>query len=125
MGAKNFTEKKKMFCDTYLANGYNVLQAYIEVYGPISNPHPSYPYRLIKEPEVQEYIQQKRQEIYDSLAIDAQRVMTEIADIAFQQKDDKNQSIKLKALELLSKNLNLQSQKVETKDTIEISFVED
>jgi hypothetical protein len=32
---------------------------------------------------------------------------------------------KLKALELLSKNLSLQTQKVESKDIIEVSLVED
>ena len=64
-------------------------------------------------------------EIYDSLNIDAIRVMQEIAEIAFAQADDKTLNAKLKALELLSKNLSLQTQKTENKDIIEVQLMED
>jgi hypothetical protein len=53
------------------------------------------------------------------------RVMTEIANLAFEEKDTNNVSAKLRALELLSKNLGLQTQKLETKEVIEVSLVED
>ena len=48
-----------------------------------------------------------------------------IADIAFEFKNDKNVASKLKALELLSKNLALQTVKNENKDVIEVKLVED
>jgi hypothetical protein len=51
--------------------------------------------------------------------------MTEIANLAFEEKDINNVSSKLRALELLSKNLGLQTQKLETKEVIEVSLVED
>jgi hypothetical protein len=51
--------------------------------------------------------------------------MQEIADIAFEPRNEKNISAKLKALELLSKNLSLQTAKVESKDVIEVLLVED
>jgi len=39
--------------------------------------------------------------------------------------DEKNVNAKLKALELLSKNLSLQTQKTENKDIIEVQLLED
>ena len=51
--------------------------------------------------------------------------MSEIADIAFEPRNEKNVAAKLKALELLSKNLSLQTVKTESKDVIEVTLVED
>lgn len=119
------TEKQKLFAETYLSNGFNAKDAYAVAFGAVNNKKPSYPYRLLKHPEIVEYIETRRNEIYNSLNIDAIRVMSEIADIAFEEKDGYNTSTKIKALELLSKNLGLQVQKVEAKDVIEVSLVED
>lgn len=120
------TEKQKLFCENYISNGFNVLKAYEDAYG-AKKGKPSYPYTLLKEPHIQEYIKARREEIYESLNIDAIRIIQELADMAFASKEDAIYvpSIKLKALEQLSKNLGLQTQKVETKDTIEVSLVED
>ena len=121
------TEKQKLFAETYLANGYNALNAYYEAFPEKvkKNKKPSYPYTLLKEPEIANYIKTRREEIYESLNIDATRVMSEIADIAFEPLNEKNVNSKLKALELLSKNLSLQTVKTESKDVIEVSLVED
>lgn len=119
------TEKQKLFAENYLANGFNAREAYYSAFGENGNKQPSYPYTLLKNKEISEYIQKRRDEIYDSLNIDATRVMQEIADIAFEFRNDKNVASKLKALELLSKNLSLQTQKTENKDIIEVSLVED
>ena len=119
------TEKQKLFAEHYLANGFNAREAYYSAFGDNTNKQPSYPYTLLKNEEVATYIQQRREEIYESLNIDATRVMQEIADIAFEPKSEKNMASKLKALELLSKNLSLQTQKIENKDIIEVSLVED
>jgi hypothetical protein len=68
----------------------------------------------------------RKKEIYDSLGIDAMRVNGEIATIAFASVDEKNTTAnKLKALELLSKNLSLQTQKVESKEVVEVCLIED
>lgn len=117
--------KQKLFAETYLANGFNAVQAYNTVFGGGQKNKPSYPYTLLKKPEIAEYLEQRRKEIYDSLNIDAMRVMQEIADIAFAPTDEKTLSAKLKALELLSKNLSLQTQKTENKDIIEVQLMED
>lgn len=117
------TDRQKLFAERYLANGFNAKEAYEVAFGAVNNKQPSYPYRLLKKPEIKEYIQSRREEIYDSLNIDAIKVMTEIAGIAFEDTD--NLQVKLRALELLSKNLGLQTQKLETKEVIEVSLVED
>lgn len=119
------TEKQKLFAESYLANGFNARDAYYSAFGDNGNKQPSYPYTLLKNKEISAYIKKRREEIYESLNIDATRVMQEIADIAFEPRNDKNVASKLKALELLSKNLSLQTQKVESKDIIEVSLVED
>lgn len=119
------TEKQKLFAEHYLANGFNARDAYYSAFGENGNKQPSYPYTLLKNKEISGYIQKRREEIYDSLNIDATRVMQEIADIAFEPRNEKNVASKLKALELLSKNLSLQTQKIESKDIIEVSLVED
>lgn len=119
------TEKQKLFAENYLANGFNAREAYYSAFGENGNKQPSYPYTLLKNKDIQAYIKKRREEIYDSLNIDATRVMQEIADIAFEPRNEKNVAAKLKALELLSKNLSLQTQKIESKDVIEVSLVED
>lgn len=119
------TQKQKLFAEHYLANGFNARDAYYSAFGENGNKQPSYPYTLLKNKEISDYIQKRREEIYESLNIDATRVMQEIADIAFEPRNEKNVASKLKALELLSKNLSLQTQKIESKDIIEVSLVED
>lgn len=121
------TEKQKLFAETYLANGYNALNAYYQAFPEKTekiNKKPSYPYTLLKEPEIAEYIKIRREEIYNSLNVDAIRVAQELAEIAFSPKDDENYGVnaKLKALELLSKNLGLQIQKTESKEVIEVTL---
>ncbi len=122
------TAKQKLFDETYISTGFKALDAYYTVFGKVDNKKPSYPYILLKKPEIQEYIENRRQEVYDSLRIDAIRVMGEIAEIAFKKVDDDDKALlasKLKALELLSKNLSLQTQKTENKDVIEVQLMED
>lgn len=119
------TTKQKVFAETYISNGFNALNAYNIAFGGGQKNKPSYPYTLLKKPEIQEYIEQRRQEMYESLNIDSMRVMTEIAKIAFQEENSNTVYAKLKALELLSKNLSLQTQKTENKDVIEVQLMED
>ena len=41
------TEKQKLFAETYLANGFNAMDAYRSVFGG-EGKTPSYPYKLLK-----------------------------------------------------------------------------
>ena len=68
------TEKQKLFAETYLANGFNALDAYYEVFGKEETKNkPSYPYKLLKNKDIAEYLEKRRNEIYESLNIDAIR----------------------------------------------------
>jgi len=121
------TSQQKQFCENYLANGYNAVQAYFDAFPDAdkNNPKPSYPYVLMKKPEIKTYIDGRRKEIYESLNIDAERIAQELADMAFAAKGDEkySASVKLKALELLQKQFGLQNQKFETKqEIIEVSL---
>lgn len=121
------TSQQKQFCENYLANGYNAVQAYFDAFPDAdkNNPKPSYPYVLMKKPEIKTYIDNRRKEIYESLNIDAERIAQELADMAFAAKGDEkySASVKLKALELLQKQFGLQNQKFETKqEIIEVSL---
>lgn len=121
------TRKQQMFCEEYLSNGYNALQAYYKAFGKSPGTYkPSYPYALLKNPEIKAYIQQRRDERFESLNIDAQRVMTELADIAFAEKGDEiyTTQYKLKGLEQLAKIMGLQITKIETTDVIDVQLVD-
>lgn len=117
--------RQKEFVEIYLSNGFKAKEAYIQAYSKAPGTDFSYAWELLHKPEIEEYINERRQQYYDSLCIDANRVMTEIADIAFEPKTNDNKKVKLQALDLLSKNLNLQTVKTENKDTIEVVLVED
>lgn len=120
------TPARKLFCEEYLRNGYKALPAYEKAFptkdGKPRKSKPSYPYTLLKEQEIQDYINQRRNEIFDSLQIDQQRVIQEVAEIAFAVKGDPDYPVgpKIKALELLSKLLGIQVQKTESENIIEI-----
>lgn len=123
------TDWQRDFCEKYISNGYNARKAYFDSFpnADKTNKQPSYPYTLLKHPEIKEYIAKRKKEIYDSLNIDAERIAQEIADIAFASKGDEvyNVTAKLKALELLQKQFGLQNQKIETKqEIIEVSLEE-
>lgn len=118
--------KQKLFCEEYLSNGMNATQAYLKIYKKEANT--GYAGQLLKKPEIKEYIEARRKEMFEAYNIDYMRVMEEIAHIAFGDVDSEDKisyTSKLKALELLSKNLNLQTVKTENKDVIEVQLVED
>lgn len=117
--------KRQQFADLYLANGFNAREAYWEVYGHRDKKYPSAAYDILHADEVQAYVKARRKELYDSLNIDAMRVMAEIAELAFEPTDKDNKTSKLKALELLSKNLSLQTVKTENKDVIEVQLIQE
>lgn len=100
------------FCEEYLANGYNAKAAYKAIY---KTKEARYAYVLLKRPEVKEYIDTRIKELYEEKQVRAETIATELAYVAFTK--DLNESItcanKLKALELLQKQLGLQTQKME------------
>lgn len=126
------TDKHREFCWEYVSNGYNAIQAY-------RASHPDATsiggikcgaYRYMKDPEVKEYIKELLTELYEQKMISADTIATELAEVAFQRREtlglDYNEGTKLKALELLQKQLGLQTtnQRLEAK-VEQVMFVED
>ena len=109
---KKLSARQLFFIEEYLANGYNVADAYRKAYNVERANNAGKTFNL---PAVQEEIARRLKEKHETLNITADRVMEELATIAFAAKGDKdyNANAKLKALDLLQKQLGLQTQKIQ------------
>lgn len=106
------TKKQRLFCEEYIKD-YNAKAAYGRVYGNNSgNIH-----RLFKSPEVVEYIKELQTELTKQAVITGNKVLITLDKMAndplVANKD------RLKALDLIQKQLGLQKQVVQN-DTISI-----
>lgn len=128
---KKFAELREKFCLEYVSNGYNAKKAYYDVYhteNPISLD--SGVNKMMRKPEVKARIDELIKEKYATLHINGERVAEKLAEIAFAEKDDEiyGTNAKLKALDMLQKQLGLQKQQikqeVDNKMTIEVSIDE-
>ena len=109
--------KQEEFCSEYCANGYKIGEAYKTVYGTEGKSNASV---IFHKPEVQEKIAEIRRQKLIELQIDADRVTEKLAEIAFSCKGDEyyKSADQLKALDILSKTLGMQKQKIESKQEI-------
>lgn len=109
------TKKEKMFCEEYVANGGNASQAYYAVYDTTKENARKLYCKVMKKPEVKEYIKALQKAEFEAACINAERVGLKLAEIAFAAKGDEYYpaTAQLKALDLLQKQLGLQTQKVE------------
>lgn len=114
------TPKQEEFCYKYIANNYNAAAAYREVFECAKNTAYTGSANLLKQSEIKAKVAEIRKAKLDELQIDADRVTEKLAEIAFSKRGDEyyNSTAQLKALELLSKTLGMQVQKVETKAEI-------
>lgn len=115
MATPVLNDKSRAFCQEYVANNYNAVKAYMVAY-PTSTEvsSKSNANRLLRRPEIKEYIKEIQKERFEALNISADRIACELAGMAFSEFDDNNTATsKLKALDLLQKQLGLQNQKVE------------
>lgn len=115
MAKGKLTDKERAFIDTYLTNGFRKSEAYMSVWNCAFSTARTQAYITFKRPEVQEYLEKRKEEIYHNVAVDAEMVMSKLAEIAFSEKEDTTYTTKdkLKALDLLQKQLGLQKQKLE------------
>ena len=122
---KGLTAKEKAFCEEYVANGCNASRAYFKAYdcASIENARKEY-CKVLKRERVREYIQKLQSDAYAAAFINAERVALKLAEIAFADKGDEDYgaSAQLKALDLLQKQLGLQTQKVEADISTEINI---
>lgn len=109
------TLKEKAFCEEYVVNGYNAIQAYLKAYECSPETANATACRVVRRPHVQEYIQALQKEQFKAACITAERVGIKLAEIAFAAKGDEeyNATAQLKALDLLQKQLGLQKSKQE------------
>lgn len=79
---------------------------------------------VLKRPRVKEYIADLQKDGFERLCINAERIAAELAEIAFADKQDDTYTVnfKLKAIELLQKQLGLQATKVDTNITTPVTI---
>lgn len=112
---QGLSAKEKRFCEEYIRNGYNATKAYLLAYDCEYSTANSQGYKLLRKPEIKQYIEEVQKIAFDEACISAERIALKLAEIAFADKGDKdyNASAQLKALDLIQKQLGLQTQKVE------------
>lgn len=118
------TRKERNFCEEYVRNGGNASRAYFYAYDTtIENARKIY-CKVMKKPEVKEYISQLQKAEFEAACINAERIGLKLAEIAFADKDDEyyKPQQQIKALDLLQKQLGLQTQKVEADLHTEINI---
>ena len=116
------TDKQRLFCEEYVANGYKQAEAYKVAYPEVKDTTAaSNAYKLMKKDEIKQYVKEIQKERFEALNITAERIACELSKMAFAEYDENNSATsKLKALDLLSKQLGIQQQKVkaEVENTI-------
>lgn len=116
MSRQALNSQSKAFCEEYVANGYKAVEAYMIAY-PNSSRESAYrsSSKVLLKPEIKQYIKDIQRERFEALNISAERIAEKLAEIAFADKKDTDYTAtsQLKALDLLQKQLGLQSQKME------------
>ena len=113
---RNLNEKQRKFCELYVSNGYKQGEAYLEAYDLTDmDSARAGACRILKNQKIREYITQLQKEAFEAQCINAERVATKLAEIAFADKSDQYYTApnQLKALDLLQKQLGLQNSKIE------------
>lgn len=121
------TAKQKLFCENYVSNGYKLVKAYMDAFGCTYEAANANQWKIMKLDAVKDYIKQLQHERFEALGINADKIAAELNRIAFQDKDATN-SDKMKALDLLQKQMGLQTQKVEANvktTVIEVNLEDD
>ena len=105
--------KMKKFCEEY-ARTYNATQSYLTAY-----PNAGYDtakatgWQLLRDQRVKNYLTQLEKEAFEANRINYERIANELAEMAFNKETAEN--IRLRAMDLLQKQLGLQTQKVDAK----------
>lgn len=107
------TKKQELFCLAYIQNNYNATRAYKQVYDCADSTAEANSGKLMRNPEIRAKINEITKQIYDDQMISSERVATELAGLAFSKDGQVSEAGKLKALDLLQKQLGLQSQKLD------------
>lgn len=114
------TDIQRAYCWEFVANGYNANAAYMTTHPDcVKGSARNGSYTYMKKPEVKALIAELIKDIFEEKMINADTIATELAIVAYQRREtlglDYSEGTKLKALELLQKQLGLQTQKIEAK----------
>jgi phage terminase small subunit len=94
--------KHKAFCDEYLANGMNALQAYKSVYKVADKVAGASGVRLLDNVNVKEYLQIEGQKTAEKLQITKEELLRDLQDIKNRNKGVRDQTA-MKAIEIINK----------------------
>ena len=113
------TFKQKLFCEEYVAAGYkDQIKCYMRAF-PDASPETANAesWKLLKREPIRAYIREIQKERFDALNVSAERIALKLTQMAFADKDDEvyTPAVQQKALELLQKQLGLQTQRVDAK----------
>lgn len=110
--AGTLTVIQRRFLQEYIKD-YNGARAYMRACPDVDyDSAKATAYVILKKPEAHAYLDQLEKEKFKELRINAEHIATELAKIAFMD-DEASKKDKMKAIELLQKQLGLQSQKIQ------------
>lgn len=126
MALKKLSPQHKLFAKEYVANGFNAAAAYRAAYNTEEDGGSGA--RLARDPLIQEEVRREMHERCEALQINEDRILMKLAEMAFADKDDEvyGPSVSLKALDMLQKQLGLQTKnikaEVDNKINIEVTI---
>lgn len=122
-------DKQRTFILTYLTNGHNATAAYELTHPNQGKRENTYSYASAYRKSLQGAIEDYTKQKYEELNITAEHVIMQLAEMGFSPKEDEiyNAQIKLKALDLMQKQLGLQTKnvKAEAEVSAAVTFVDD
>jgi phage terminase small subunit len=113
---KPLTKKQLNFCQAYVENGHNKVQAYLAAYDASYETARVKAYLMMKDQRILNRVAELEEEAWKQACITPAKMARELASQAFgeiNQETGLTYSVKQKAMELLQKQLGLQVQKVE------------
>ena len=105
------TAKQKLFCENYVSNGYKLVQAYMDAFGVSYEVANANQWRLMKQDAIKRYIRDLQHDRFEAMGVTADRIAAELTKIATDP--DATNSERMRAWELIQKQLGLQTQRVE------------
>lgn len=126
MARKNgLTKKEKAFCEAYVFESLSATKAYLKAYDCAETTASSSGWQMLRKPHIKEYIEKLQKDALEAACVSAEKVALKLAEIAFAEKKDEyyGAQAQLKALDLLQKQLGLQSQKIEADLHTDINII--
>lgn len=108
---KRLTGKQKLFCENYVSNGYKLVQAYMDAFGCSYETANANQWKIMKLPAIKNYIRELQHDRFEAMGMNADRIAKMLTDIATDPEASRTEQ--MKALELIQKQMGLQTQKVE------------